>query len=118
MSSEEITVKPDELEVDSYQEQGKSLEEIARDLGPFDPPRDYPLEPEFKPPVPRPIPASLRRGPYSQRLRKNIVALLGVGLLCMLFAHTRIVTELSYYILPLGYLDWVAYGLLVVAVVV
>jgi hypothetical protein len=103
-------------QVVSAPEEDRPLEEIAAELGPFSPPH-YQFEPEFLPPAPRPIPATLRKGPYARRFRRLIVTMLCMGLVCLACARLSLVRELANYILPLAYLHWVAYGLFAIAAI-
>lgn len=84
-----------------------SYEDIARELGPFDPPRDYDHGPEFEAVVPRPIPKRLKEGSYMSRRRATVRTLFVLGVGCFAFAPMPFVETISYYILPLGYLNWV-----------
>jgi len=90
--------------------------EIAAGLGPFEPPADFSLGPEFEPPAPRPIPSILKHGSYRRTADRQTLTLLVFGALCALYSSTRIVEELSYYLLPLGYLEWIGYGLTALAI--
>jgi hypothetical protein len=90
--------------------------EIAAGLGPFEPPADFTLGPEFEPPAPRPIPSILKKGSYRRTSDRQTLTLLVFGALCALYSSTRIVEELSYYLLPLGYLEWIGYGLTALAI--
>src|SRR5688500_18310060 len=94
-------------------EEGPDLspEALAARLGPFAPPAGFTLGEEFDPPAPRPIPAILKRGSYRRRADRRSLTLLVFGALCSIYSSTRIVQELSYYLLPLGYLEWIGYGL-------
>jgi hypothetical protein len=89
----------------------ESLETIAERLGPFQP-DNHLIEPEFEPSPPRPIPPRLRNGPFGLRFRRNTLAAIGAGLICLGFARTQMVHELAWYFLPLGYLTWIALGII------
>jgi len=89
----------------------RSPEEIAAAFGPFDPPAGFSHGPEFEPAPPRPVPAILKRGSHRRRADRQAMTLLVFGALCALYSNTRIVEELSYYLLPLGYLQWIGYAL-------
>lgn len=93
------------------------LEDVAAELGPFAPPPDYAFEPELIPQAPRSVPALLRRGPAAIRDRRNLTTLFAAGVACLLFDRTRMVQELSYYVLPLGYLLWIGCALIAIAAV-
>jgi hypothetical protein len=95
-----------------------SYEDIARELGPFDPPSDFDHGEEFEAEVPRPIPKRLKTGSYSQRRRTTVRTLLVFAVGCIVFAPMPFVVTISNYILPLGYLDWIGAGLLLIALLV
>jgi hypothetical protein len=87
------------------------LEAVIERLGPFQP-DGHIIEPEFEPSPPRPIPAALRNGPFGRRFRRTTVATIGAGLICLGFAQTRLVEDLSWCFLPLGYLDWIGWAII------
>ena len=90
-------------------------EAAAVDLGPFSPPADFVFPDEFDAPVPRAIPAKLKRGRYWTRNQRGVAVGMVLAAGCFLYAHTPFVVELAHYFLPLGYLDWVGLGLAVLA---
>lgn len=87
----------------------------AADLGKFDPPREFEHGDEFLPQPPRPIPKQLRSGSYAAKQRGIAWTLIVIGTACIAFHPLPFVKKLSYYVLPLGYLNWVGYGLLALA---
>ena len=58
-----------------------SDEDIAKSLGPFDPPADFDPGPEFEGDVPRPIPKRLKSGSYTSRRKATVRVLLRVDML-------------------------------------
>lgn len=76
---------------------------------------DHSLEPELTGPTPRPIPDSLRDGPYARRGRAALRSAVVSGAACLLLAQVPAVERLSLYLLPLAYLDWLGAGLLAFA---
>lgn len=94
-----------------------SYEDIASELGPFEPPADFSHGPEFEPPVPRPIPKRLKNGSYMSRRRATVRTLFVLGIGCIVFAPMPFVESISYYILPLAYLDWVGAALILFGVI-
>jgi len=73
---------------------------------------------EFHPPVPRPIPRFIRRGRYAMSRMAMAWTLLIIGAACCLTHPLPFVVQLSWYLLPLGYLDWIGWGLLGLGVVI
>jgi len=94
-----------------------SLTEELEDPPPFDPPEDFQHGPEFEEEPPRSIPRSLKWGSYASRRRNSLLAVLVSAFYCFLLARLSFIYDLSFYILPLGYLDLVGAGLLLIAVV-
>ncbi|MCG6156392.1 hypothetical protein [Rubinisphaera margarita] len=82
---------------------------------PFDPPEGFDHGPEFKESPPRSIPRFLKWGSYASRRRNSLLAVLVSAFYCFLLARLSFIHELSFYILPLGYLDLLGAGLLLVA---
>lgn len=113
-SNEEDGTQPSALDAGGF----VSYEDIARELGPFDPPPDFDHGEEFEAEIPRPIPKRLKTGSYSRRRRTTVRTLLVFGAGCFVFAPMPFVVTISYYILPLGYLDWIGAGLLLIAFLV
>lgn len=93
--------------------------EFAADpqLGPFNPPASYRLEPELDGPAPRPIPDVLREGPYGQSQRRTLVGLIAAAVCCLIAAFVPIVRHWGNYLLPLAYLEWIGVGLVGLAAV-
>jgi hypothetical protein len=87
-------------------------------LGPFDPPRDYPLEPELQGNPPRDVPGELRRGRHSRRTRAQVIGLAVAGLVCLASSQVPIIQTWGLYFLPFQYLDWIGGALLGGALVV
>lgn len=94
-----------------------SYEDIAKSLGPFDPPADFDHGPEFEADVPRPIPKRLKSGSYTSRRKATVRVLMVLGIGCFVFAPMPFVETISYYILPLGYLNWVGAALVLFGVI-
>lgn len=67
---------------------------------------------EFEPAIPRPVPRSIRRGRYAMSRMATAWTLLMIGAACCLTHPLPFVVQLSWYLLPLGYLDWVGWVLL------
>lgn len=78
--------------------------------------QDDPLE-AFATEPPRPLPEYVRRSRYVRSRRSTVYTLAMLGAACCLTAPWPFVQMLSWYILPLGYLDWVGWFLLALAVV-
>lgn len=76
-----------------------------------DPLQDFATEP------PRSLPGYVRRGRYVRSRRATVYTLAMIGAACCLTAPWPFVQMLSWYLLPLGYLDWVGWFLLALAVV-
>lgn len=95
----------------------KSLDDLARELGPFRPPNEFDHGDEFDPPVPRRIPRRLRKGSYASRQRATVATLLVVGIDCLFYSRLPFVSTLSFYVLPLAYLDYLGAFLILIAVV-
>lgn len=92
---------------------GSTPEQLADELGPFSPPENYPFEPEFDLPAPRPIPSSAKRGSNASRRRATPLILVVLGIGFFVFRMLPSIENLGWYILPLWYLDWVGLGLFV-----
>lgn len=92
---------------------------MAADVPPgelaFSPPASYAFEPELLGPAPRPIPELLRQGPYAQRRRDAVRALLASGAGALLLDAVPGVEVLGLYLLPLAYLSWIGFGALALA---
>lgn len=81
--------------------------------GPFEPPKEYTFEPELKGDPVRPIPPELRQGRYGLQ-RHGAIRLLAIsGFACLASAELPLMDTLSYYLLPLAYLNWIGIALLV-----
>jgi hypothetical protein len=93
-------------------EQVLNPEKIAAELGPFARPDSFEFEAELLPATPRPVPGRLRRGPYEAKWSQGISAALTVGVVCVGLSFLSFVKELGYYILPLGYFNWIGYGII------
>jgi len=91
-------------------------EKIVAKLGPFSPHQTYEFEPEFQPELPRKIPGRLRHGTYETKFKQGLYAAFGTGVFCVGFSLFSFVKKVGYYILPLGYLDWIGYGIIAVVV--
>jgi hypothetical protein len=81
----------------------------------FDPPSSYAFEPELTGPPPRPLADSVLDGPYARDRRKTLVRLTVIGLVCFVLPYVPGIDTLAYYILPLGYLNWIGLAALVIA---
>jgi hypothetical protein len=83
----------------------------------FQVPDETELPAELTGATPRPIPDSVQQSHLAQRHRNIFWGLLTAGTVCGLLAPVPFVNTLALYILPLGYLFWIALGLLAFAVV-
>ena len=81
----------------------------------FAPPGGYSFEPELTGPAPRALDPSLNEGPYASESRRSVVRLFLFGLICFVLPYVPGVRTLAYYLLPLGYLDWIGIAALVIA---
>src|SRR5689334_15813036 len=90
------------------------LDEAAARLGPFSPPSNYRFEPELSGRPPRTVPNDCRAAPVATKARQAAIICILMGLACLLAARVHVLHELSYYILPLGYLSWIGLGLAVI----
>lgn len=118
MTDESLPEEPletPENEPTETSEDESTTQPAAADLGKFDPPREFEHGDEFLPQPPRPIPKRLRSGSYATKQRGIAWTLIVVGTACVAFYPLPFVQKLSYYILPLGYLHWLGYGLLAIA---
>ncbi len=95
-----------------------NLEALSERLGPFTPPPDFDHGPEFEPTPPRPVPKRLRTGSFGRRRWSVVLTLFVLGIGCVIFAPIPFVKKLSFHLLPLGYLDWIGYGLIATSIVV
>lgn len=84
-------------------------------LGPFSPPPDFDHGPEFRTVTPRPIPDEFRRGRYARGRRTEVWIPALIGAACFVTDRLPFVQQLSWYLLPLGYLQWIGVGCLVIA---
>ena len=118
MSSEN---RPDESLVDSalaelaVDESPKTLEQLAADLGPYEPPSEFDHGQEFDADLPRRIPKILRRGSFSRRRRSTPIVLAALGASFAIVAPWTIIEKLSFYVLPLAYLGEIGYLLIAIA---
>jgi hypothetical protein len=103
--------------MDEKVEQVLKPEEIAAELGPFTVPESISFEPEFEPAAPQPIPRQLRQGAYETKLSQVTYVAFMVGLVCVGFSLFGFMKELGYYILPIGYLSWIGYGIMALAAI-
>jgi hypothetical protein len=83
---------------------------VPPDLGPFDPPDDYPLEDELLGDPPRPLTPELRLGRHAVRQRKAVSGLLLAAALCTAAGLLPIVQTWGLYFLPLQYITWIGTG--------
>jgi hypothetical protein len=81
----------------------------------FAPPSNYAFEPELTGPTPRPLQDNLNDGPYARETRTQLSRVFAVGLTCFVLPYVPGVQTLSYYLLPLAYLDWIGLAALVIA---
>lgn len=88
------------------------------ELGTFDPPRDYRLEPELEGAPRRPIPPALRHGRYAAGQRRQVWGLFIAGATCLIAGFVPLIQTWGLYVLPLAWLHWIGGGLLVIALVV
>lgn len=78
----------------------------------------YRLETELEAPVPRPVPDKVQTGRYDLRLRKQTQIWCAVGLSCLVLDRMPFAKSLSYNLLPLAYLPFIAILCIAVAVVI
>jgi hypothetical protein len=88
------------------------LAQFEQEHGPFAPPANYRLEPEFINPAPRPIPSELYRGRHFRSLRRILACNFVIGVFCVLGSQIPFVNILALYFLPLQYLFWIGIILL------
>lgn len=81
-------------------------------VGPFDPPAGYAFEPEFEPPVPRPIPPRLRQGRMEQRRTWALRGGLAFGIVCVAIEELPLIKHWGQFVLPLAYLSWIGLGII------
>ncbi|HVJ84778.1 MAG TPA: hypothetical protein VM452_03990 [Caulifigura sp.] len=93
------------------------FEALAQRQGLFNPPAGFDHGPEFEPAKPRPVPGRLRRGSYGSRRWSTVLTLLVLGIGCVIFKPIPFIERLSWHVLPLGYLHWIGYGLIALAVI-
>src|SRR5436189_5833683 len=89
--------------------------EPPKELGPFDPPRDYQFEPEFQDQPPRSIPSELRLGRHARKGRRVVWGFLAAGIICLACSPLPIVKTWGLYFLPLQYLLWIGVGCLFIS---
>src|SRR5262245_56789369 len=94
-----------------------SLDDLAREAGPFSPPGDHAFEPELTGPPPRTVPPDCRQAPAAARFRRNGISCLLMGLACVVLSRAHFVQDLSYYLLPLQYLSYIGAGLFILGAV-
>jgi len=91
------------------EQQPETIAQVQERLGPFQVPEGFLFESEFAHPVPRPIPRHIKEGRYQRTRAINLNVAIAIGLFCVLFAQHHFVVNLSYYFLPLGYLEWIGW---------
>jgi hypothetical protein len=82
----------------------------------FAPPDDFDHGAEFQPEPPRPLPDIIRDGRYVRARKDAAWTALLISMLCFATAQLPFIQELSWYLLPLGYLDWIGAFFLALAV--
>jgi len=92
----------------------ETMGELAESFGPFSPPANFSFEPELEGNPPRPVPSELKKGSYEKGWRQQLFTAVGVGLFLLACSRLGIVRNLSYYFLPLKYLNWAGLGVLVI----
>jgi len=94
----------------------KTLEEIAAQFGRFSPPPDFrhPAELEARPP--RPIPSSVRSGPFLRSRRVTAATAVQGGLVLLAASQFEFAKNVGHYVLPLAYLDWIGWGVIAIGV--
>lgn len=97
--------------MDAHDIDERPMTEQPVDEQQHDPLQDFATEP------PRPLPQYVRRSRYVRSRRSTVSTLAMMGAACCLTAPWPFVQMLSWYILPLAYLDWVGWFLLALAVV-
>jgi hypothetical protein len=78
-------------------------------------PGDLQLPPELAGEPPRELTESVRNGPLAQKDRRAFWGCLAAAGVCLLLSKTPFVETLALYVLPLGYLKWIALGLAVIS---
>jgi hypothetical protein len=86
---------------------------MTAELGPFRPPSAF--EPEFLPPVPRPIPEELRSGREAKQRATILYSGAFLAAACLLAWRFGGWIDLEHYFVPARYLPWVAAGALPLA---
>jgi hypothetical protein len=81
----------------------------------FAPPSDFDFGHEFAAPPPRPLPDFVPHSRYILARKATVWALLMVGAMCWATEWIPFVQTLSWYLLPLGYLNWIAWGMFALA---
>lgn len=102
--------------VDKVENPDVEPKKVAAEFGPFSPPQTYEFEPEFRPEPPRKIPSRLRQGAYETKFKQGLCAAFGIGVFCVGFSLFSFVRKIGYYFLPLGYLNWIGYIIVAIAV--
>jgi hypothetical protein len=85
------------------------------DVDSFAPPADFEYGSEFSAEPPRSLPDFVRRSRYVRARHATAWTLLTIGSVCWATKQLPFVQELSWYLLPLGYLNWIALALLALA---
>lgn len=73
----------------------------------FQVPPDFAFPEYLARPCPRPITAEIRSGRYLQRRRAAVWTCLALAGACWLSAPAPVVRQLAWYLLPLGWLNWI-----------
>jgi len=102
------------MSVSKEQELVESIE--ARDIGPFQPPANYQFEEELRAPIPRPIPQSLWHGLYGRYNIKPALIPFVIGINVTIFSALPWMQEQSLIFPMLGWLKWIAIGLIAVGI--
>lgn len=96
----------------------KTPEQLAAELGPFDPPKDFDHGEEFRDGPPRSIPRYLRRGSFCRRRRGTAIVWAALGAVFVIISPWNIIRKLSFYVLPLAYIGYVGYGMIAISILV
>ena len=78
----------------------------------FSPPPAYALEPEFLEAAPRQIPGFVYDSAYVKKAKQIQRGLLIAAVVCMGLQFVPFIKDLSFYILPLGYVGWLGVALI------
>lgn len=84
-------------------------------MEPFEVPADFDHGSEFSSEPPRDLPEVVRQSRYCRGRKATVWVMLTIGAACWATQELPFVKMLSWYLLPLGYLNWIGTGLFVLA---